>query len=102
VSIKISYLIIADYTNVIIYYLYRNNGVSNATLYDPTSKADVGKGLVQDGFIIVEKRPGRRFAKFVSLLNSQFISLVPQFKGRICIHQLLYDKFVQIVVDYFV
>lgn len=45
---------------------YRNNGLPNATLFDPTSKADIGKGLTQDGFIIVEKRPGRRFAKIVS------------------------------------
>lgn len=43
-----------------------NNGLSNATLFDPTSKADIGKGLVQDGFILVEKRPGRRFAKIVN------------------------------------
>lgn len=47
-----------------------NNGLSNATLFDPKSKADIGKGLVQDGFILVEKRPGRRFAKFVSGLKT--------------------------------
>lgn len=47
--------------------MYSNNGLQNATLFDPTSKADLGKGLVQDGFIIVEKRPGRRFAKIVSI-----------------------------------
>jgi hypothetical protein len=46
----------------------RNNGLSNATLYDK-NKNDIGKGLVQDGFIIAEKRPGRRFAKIVSKLT---------------------------------
>jgi hypothetical protein len=39
----------------------------SATLHDPATKADIGKGLITDGFIIVEKRPGRRFAKFVSI-----------------------------------
>ena len=38
----------------------------NASLYDPATKADIGKGLITDGFILVEKRPGRRFAKIVS------------------------------------
>lgn len=51
---------------MLIYYLYRNNGIPNATLYDPATKADIGKGLVQDGFILVEKRPGKKFYKFVS------------------------------------
>lgn len=49
-----------------LYYLCRNNGIPNATLYDPATKADIGKGLVQDGFILVEKRPGKKFYKFVS------------------------------------
>lgn len=47
---------------------YRSNGVPNATLYYSDTKTDVGKGLIEDGFIIVEKRPGRRFAKIVSFL----------------------------------
>lgn len=46
----------------------RSSGVPNATLYDPATKSDIGKGLIQDGFIIVEKRPARRFAKIVSFI----------------------------------
>lgn len=49
--------------------MYSNNGLSNATLYDPTSKADIIKGLTQDGFIIIEKRPGKRFQKIVSKIK---------------------------------
>jgi hypothetical protein len=46
----------------------------NATLHDPVKKIDIGKALIQDGFVLCEKRPGRRFAKIVSSLNFFYLT----------------------------
>lgn len=52
--------------NLLFFAFIRNNGVPNATIHDPTKKIDIGKALIQDGFILCEKRPGKRFMKIVS------------------------------------
>ncbi|XP_031619564.1 staphylococcal nuclease domain-containing protein 1 [Contarinia nasturtii] len=44
---------------------YKINGQPFATLSDPTSKADIGKALVADGILLVEKRRERKLAKMV-------------------------------------
>jgi staphylococcal nuclease domain-containing protein 1 len=44
---------------------FMNNGLANATIHDTVKKCDIGKALIQDGFILCEKRPARRFAKIV-------------------------------------
>lgn len=49
---------------------YRLNGFPFATLSDPASNLDIGKGLVADGFLIVDKVRERRVSKLVSFLAS--------------------------------
>jgi len=44
---------------------YKVNGQPFATLSDPTTNADIGKGLVADGILLVEKRRERKLAKLV-------------------------------------
>jgi staphylococcal nuclease domain-containing protein 1 len=44
---------------------YNANNLTYATLHDPKTKADLGKGLVADGFIIAEKKAPRRFNKII-------------------------------------
>lgn len=39
-----------------------------ATLSDPTTNIDVGKGLITDGLVLAEKRRERKIAKLVSIL----------------------------------
>lgn len=53
--------------------------MSNASLHDPAKKIDVGKALIQDGFIIVEKFPGRRYAKIVRIQKIIFIGFYRSF-----------------------
>lgn len=53
--------------------------MSNASLHDPAKKIDIGKALIQDGFIIVEKFPGRRYAKIVRIWKIIFIILLNYF-----------------------
>lgn len=44
------------------------NGFPYVTLTDPDTKLDVGKGLVSDGILLVEKRREKRLNKLVSVL----------------------------------
>lgn len=41
------------------------NGPHLATLHDPTTKTDLGKQLVADGLVLVEKRRERRLKELV-------------------------------------
>ncbi len=45
---------------------YRVTGMPYATLVDPESKDDLGKTLITDGLLMVEKKGGRRLAKLVN------------------------------------
>lgn len=45
---------------------YKNVGAAYVTFSDPKSNEDVGKNLVLDGLLMVEKKGGRRFAKMVN------------------------------------
>lgn len=45
---------------------YRVTGMPYATLVDPESKDDLGKTLIADGLLMVEKKGGRRLAKLVN------------------------------------
>ena len=49
------------------YYHFRIAGVVYASLTDPATKNDVAKGLVTDGYLIVEKRRERKLAGLVSI-----------------------------------
>jgi len=40
-----------------------------ATLSTESDKTDIGKGLVRDGFLIVENRRDRRLQKIVSMMK---------------------------------
>jgi len=44
---------------------YKVNGQPYATLTDPATNADIGKALVSDGILLVEKRRERKLAKLV-------------------------------------
>uniref|UniRef100_A0A6B2EL05 Staphylococcal nuclease domain-containing protein 1 n=1 Tax=Phlebotomus kandelakii TaxID=1109342 RepID=A0A6B2EL05_9DIPT len=44
---------------------YRANSVAHASLQDPTTKADIGKALIGDGFVLCEKRREGKLAKLV-------------------------------------
>jgi len=44
---------------------YKVSGFPYATLTDPTTNVDVGKGLITDGILLVEKRRERRLHKLV-------------------------------------
>lgn len=50
--------------------LRRVNGAPFATLTDPGTNLDVGKGLVADGILLFEKRRERKLAKMVRILRS--------------------------------
>jgi len=44
---------------------YKVNGFPFVTLTDPDTKSDIGKGLVSDGILLVEKRREKRLNKLV-------------------------------------
>lgn len=43
------------------------NGQPFATLTDPATNVDIGKALVSDGILLVEKRRERKLAKLVNI-----------------------------------
>ena len=45
---------------------YRVTGSPYVTFSDPNSNDDLGKTLIQDGLLMVDKKGGRRFAKIVN------------------------------------
>lgn len=45
--------------------IFRINGQPFATLTDPATNIDIGKALVSDGILLVEKRRERKLAKLV-------------------------------------
>ena len=45
---------------------YRVTGAPFATFTDPSSNEDLGKNLVSDGLMMVDKKGGRRLAKLVN------------------------------------
>jgi staphylococcal nuclease domain-containing protein 1 len=45
---------------------YRDGNVPFVTLTDATSNEDIGKNLVTDGLMMVDKKGGRRLAKLVN------------------------------------
>lgn len=47
---------------------FRVNGQPFATLTDPATNTDIGKALVSDGILLVEKRRERKLAKLVNIL----------------------------------
>lgn len=45
---------------------YRMGGAPFVSFYDPESNEDVGKNLVLEGLLMVDKKGGRRLAKLVN------------------------------------
>ncbi|XP_046434309.1 staphylococcal nuclease domain-containing protein 1 [Neodiprion fabricii] len=45
---------------------YKVNNLAAATLVDATTKEDVARGLILDGFLLVENRREKRLAKFIA------------------------------------
>lgn len=48
------------------FFIFRVNGQPFATLTDAGTNLDIGKGLVADGILLVEKRRERKLAKLVN------------------------------------
>lgn len=64
---------------------YKVNNLAAATLVDATTKEDVARGLILDGFLLVEKRHEKRLAKIVSkityTLNQYKFAFLCNFQG---------------------
>lgn len=48
---------------------YRNAGQEVVSLCDPESKEDIAKGLISSGYVLVEQRKEKRFAKMMAEYN---------------------------------
>lgn len=57
------------FIEIIFFNAYRVNGQPFATLTDAGTNLDVGKGLVADGILLVEKRRERKLAKLVNIFK---------------------------------
>lgn len=58
--------------------IFRVSGQPYATLTDPTTNADIGKALVADGILLVEKRRERKLTKLVIFSFNYFYFVFKQ------------------------